>query len=81
MRAKRLIEMENENRNENARDSMNCSRISVMSVLERIYSSVLCVEALIAHAIIPKNRSASSIAFSLSGGQISIFALSDFALL
>lgn len=81
MRAKRLIEMENENRNENARDSMNCSRISVMSVLERIYSSVLCVEALIAHAIIPKNLSASSIAFSLSGGQISIFALSDFALL
>ena len=29
----------------------------------------------------PKNLSASSIAFSLSGGQISIFALSDFALL
>lgn len=33
------------------------------------------------YAIIPKNLSASSIAFSLSGGQISIFALSDFALL
>ena len=33
------------------------------------------------HAIIPKNLSASSIAFSLSGGQISIFEPSDFALL
>lgn len=33
------------------------------------------------HAIIPKNRSASSIAFSLSGGQISFFTLSDFAML
>ena len=33
------------------------------------------------HAIIPKNRSASSIAASLSGGQRCIFGLSALALL
>lgn len=42
---------------------------------------ICCAEVMACYAIIPKNRSASSIAFSLSGGQISIFALSDFALL
>ena len=57
-----------------------CSRLSVMSVLS-IGLFFICAEVMTSYAIIPKNRSASSIAFSLSGGQISIFALSDFALL
>ena len=56
-----------------------CSRLSVMSVLN--IGRFICAEVMTSYAIIPKNRSASSIAFSLSGGQISIFALSDFALL
>ena len=71
--------MAGKGRNKKTRNSMNCSRLSVMSVLN--IGLFICAEVMTSYAIIPKNRSASSIAFSLSGGQISIFALSDFALL
>ena len=40
-----------------------------------------CVEVMTCHAIIPKNRSASAIARSLSSGHCGCFASSDFALL
>lgn len=66
-------------RNEKDARQQNCSRLPVMGVLNMTF--LICAEVITCYAIIPKNLSASSIAFSLSGGQISIFALSDFALL
>lgn len=61
-------------------DRQNCYFAQSLPV-RGAWVEMICAEVMTCYAIIPKNLSASSIAFSLSGGQISIFALSDFALL